>query len=379
LQDRTRQLRALACELTLAEERERQRIAGLIHDHLQQMLVAALLNLGMLRQKLADIPVAEDFGQIEAILRDAVETTRSLTAELSPTVLHQCGLAAALKWLGSWCQQKYGLVVDVDVDEELNPGQEASISLYHCVREMLFNTVKHSGVERASVQMSRPEFGSVLIEVQDGGHGFDLDEVRAREGQEGGFGLFNVRERVELLGGRLEVESSPGNGCRFTIWIPELSDADDFQGASSKMTSTAVEHGLPLPPLSTLLEAGKSIRLMIADDHPVVREGLARLLQSTEGFEVVAQASDGSEAVRLARECQPDFVIMDLNMPHLDGFQATAAIIREVPKTRVLGLSTHADAEQRAAMIRAGAVDLFHKNISSAKLIAALRGGLQQD
>lgn len=378
LQDRTRQLRALACELTLAEERERSRIARLIHDHLQQMLVAALLNLGMMRQKSIDLSMQAEFSQIEKILRDAVDTTRSLTADLSPTVLHQCGLAAALKWLGSRCLQKYGLVVEVDVDETLRLGQEAAISLYQCVREMLFNIVKHSGVEQARLHMNRPDFGAVQIEVEDHGNGFDLQEVRAREGREGGFGLFNVRERVELLGGRFEIDSSPGHGSRFTIWIPELRDEET---AIRPEVATEVEdqvganrpeqhHSKPGEP-----HGRKTIRLIIADDHPVVREGLARLLHTTEGFEVVAQAEDGLETVRLARLWKPDYVVMDLNMPKLDGYQATAVITRELPTVRVLGLSTDADQEQRAAMIRAGAVDLFHKNISSAQLISALRGG----
>lgn len=378
LQDRTRQLRALACELTVAEERERQRIAGLIHDHLQQMLVAALLNLGMLRQKMTDRPEEEEFAQIETILRDSIETTRSLTAELSPTVLHQCGLAAALKWLGCWCQQKYGLVVEVEVEEDLNPSQEASISLFHSVREMLFNTVKHSGVKRAKVRMSRPDFGAVQIEVEDHGNGFDLLQVRAREGQEGGFGLFNVRERVELLGGRFEIESSPGHGSRFTIWIPELTEQPPMRKPAAAVEPDSQGHPqLAVRCRSDLRDHDKQIRLIIADDHPVVREGLARLLHATEGFEVVAQAEDGLEAVRLARQWKPDYVIMDLNMPKLDGCHATAVIVREMPEVRVLGLSTDADKELRAAMIRAGAVDLFHKSISSAKLVDALRCGLQ--
>lgn len=220
LQVRSRQLRALAGELSHAEERERRRIAGLIHEDLQQMLVAAVLNLGMLKSKIASSESEEEFFQIEGILRDSIKTARSLTSELSPPVLQQCGLAAALKWLRTWYGEKYAMDVRVDAEEGADPGPEVAGTLFRCVRELLFNVVKHGGVRTAKLHLWRADGDVLKIEVSDEGAGFDPQEVRAREGSVGGFGLFSIRERLEWLGGGMEMISSPGAGSCFVLWVP---------------------------------------------------------------------------------------------------------------------------------------------------------------
>lgn len=232
LKARTTQLRALAADLSHAEEREQRRIAGLIHEDLQQNLVAALLNLGLLKPKLAGQDAMDECGHIEGILRDSLKTARSLTAELSPPVLQQCGLAAAFNWFRTWCDEKYSMDVKVDVEEGLDPDLEASVSLFRCVRELLFNIVKHAGVSEAALRMWRPNDNLLKIEVSDEGCGFDPDEVRSREGTVGGFGLFSIRERLEWWGGGFEIESSPGKGSRFTLWLPlKISESVLKQGA----------------------------------------------------------------------------------------------------------------------------------------------------
>ncbi len=220
LQVRSLQLRALAGELSHAEERERRRIADLIHEDLQQMLVAAVLNLGILKSKIAGAGDEEEFNHIEGILRDSIKAARSLTAELSPPVLQQCGLAAALKWLRTWCGEKYAMEVRVNAEDPVDPCPEVGSTLFRCVRELLFNVVKHGGVRAAELHMWRTDGDILKIKVSDEGRGFDPEEVRAREGSAGGFGLFSIRERLEWLGGGLEIDSSPGAGSRFTLWVP---------------------------------------------------------------------------------------------------------------------------------------------------------------
>jgi PAS domain S-box-containing protein len=364
LQERTGQLRALASELTLAEERERRRIAKLIHDELQQMLVAAVLNVGMLKTKMTDEAAAAELDHVERILRDSIDTTRSLTTELSPAVLHQCGLAAALNWLRPWGMEKYGLTVEVEADEGVSPELDVGVTLFQCVRELLFNVVKHSGVKSAGLRMwQTPHEGEIRIEVSDDGNGFDPKVVRAREGTTGGFGLFNIRERLELLGGGLEIESAPGCGSRFMLRVPSIGSlaASAMEATSGPMVASPYCH------------RGRKIRLLVADDHAAVRKGLVRMFQVESDMEVVGQAADGEEALQLARALRPHFVVMDLNMPRMDGLQATAAIRNELPCVKVLGLSTYADEQHRAAMIRAGAVDLLHKNAAPSQLVATLR------
>lgn len=224
LQKRTLQLQALASELTQAEERERRRIAGLIHDDLQQTLVAASLNLRMLKTSAASAAAAADIERVGQMLRDAIAMSRTLTSELSPPVLQQCGLSAAFQWLRTWCMEKYGLELEMDVEDDINPGTEAAVVLFRSVRELLFNIVKHAGVKSACLGMWRTADG-VAIEVSDAGAGFDPLDVRAREGASGGFGLFSIRERLELLGGSFDAESAPGHGSRFKLKVPAVPAA----------------------------------------------------------------------------------------------------------------------------------------------------------
>jgi PAS domain S-box-containing protein len=220
LQQRKAELRALADELSHAEEFERQRIALVIHEDLQQMLVAALLNLGMLKSKVTDAEVLREFGHIEEMIRDSVKTARALTAELSPPILRQSGLTAAFEWLQKWCGEKYGLEVRLDIEEAAQPSIDASVTAFRCVRELLFNIVKHAGTQEAGLRMWLTDDEIIKIEVSDAGCGFDPEIIREREGSNGGFGLMSIRKRMEWLGGGLEIESSLGTGSHFTLWFP---------------------------------------------------------------------------------------------------------------------------------------------------------------
>ncbi len=375
LHERTLQLRALASELTHTEERERRRIALLIHDHLQQTLVAALLNIGMLKQKQVHESSLDDLGDVEQMIREGIHITRTLTAELSPVVLHQCGLAAALKWLRSWCLEKYGLNVVVEAEEGINLTIDSSLTLFLSVRELLFNTVKYSGVQSAHVRLwQMPEDRTVRIEVSDKGVGFDASQVRAREGTAGGFGLFNIRERLELLGGGLITKSSPRKGSHFILWLPLAAAEPSRPTLTTHLNTTIPTTSDDVTPrtIGSAITNGK-IRLVVADDHDEVRRGLVRIFQAEPDFEVVGQAIDGVEALELACSLRPNFVIMDLNMPRMNGIEATAAIQRVVPCVQILGLSTHADNEHRESMVRAGAFDLLHKNNPAALLVSTLR------
>jgi len=179
-----------------------------------------VLNLGMLKSKIAGSESEEEFFQIEEILRDSIKIARSLTGELSPPVLQQCGLPVALKWLRAWYGEKYAMDVQVDAEDGVDPGPEVGGILFRCVRELLFNVVKHGGVRAASLRLWRADGEVLKIEVSDEGAGFDPHQVRAREGSAGGFGLFSIRERLEWLGGGLEIDSSPGAGSCFTLWVP---------------------------------------------------------------------------------------------------------------------------------------------------------------
>ncbi|PWC03623.1 response regulator [Agromyces badenianii] len=116
-----------------------------------------------------------------------------------------------------------------------------------------------------------------------------------------------------------------------------------------------------------------SIRIVVADDHPIVRAGIVGLLEAEPGLAVVGEAADGAEAVTVAASERPDLVLMDLRMPQLDGAAATARILAEVPGTRVLVLTTYETDDHILAAIEAGASGYLLKAAPQAEILAGIR------
>ncbi len=219
--ERTQQVRELAAELVLAEQNERHRIAQMLHDELQQQLYAVQMHLKLLGDDVvaSDPAWGEQAQSMIGYLGDAITITRRLTVDLSPPVLQGEGLLAALRWLVSHMEEVYDLQVElvaekitVAVDDELR------ILLFRLVRELLFNVVKHAGVNQACVDVKTLDH-QVEITVIDEGQGFDLQTLSV-ERPAGGWGLYSVRERLNLFGGSLNVESAPGAGTRVAIIAP---------------------------------------------------------------------------------------------------------------------------------------------------------------
>ena len=114
------------------------------------------------------------------------------------------------------------------------------------------------------------------------------------------------------------------------------------------------------------------MQVLIADDQRVVREGLSMLVALIDGVEVVGTAGDGAEAVRLAQDCHPDVVLMDLRMPGTDGIAATADLRGRLPAARVLVLTTYADEDAIVPALQAGARGYLTKDASAEQIEAAI-------
>jgi PAS domain S-box-containing protein len=219
--ERAAQLQMLAAQLTTAEHRERRRVATILHDHFQQLLASAKFTISRLRRHLQDENLLPLVQSIEDVIDESIRTSRSLTVELCPPILYDMGLAQALLWLGRWMQDKHGLHVEVTADPQANPPDEdISVLLFHSVRELLFNVVKHAKVDRAIVRMTCGQNGRAEILVADEGAGFDPGTRPASGDINGGFGLFSLRERLEMAQGRLVIDSTVGAGTRITLLGP---------------------------------------------------------------------------------------------------------------------------------------------------------------
>ena len=370
LAERASQLRALAGDVTLTEQRERRRLARILHDHIQQLLVAAKLRVAIMG-RMGDASMQAAAAEVEQLLGDSISSARALTSELSPPVLHESGLLAGLGWLARWMGDKHGLAVDLSVAADLpRLAEDASVLLFESVRELLFNVVKHASAAPATVTVRRTEDDDIRIVVSDRGPGFDRDFGIVPDDVAGGFGLFSIRERLGLLGGRLIIENVPGAGSQISLTAPLARVVE----APAPATMPESPTGSP----DAEAQAGqpgtsRRIRVLIADDHALVREGVGKLIAQEPDMEVAGDAADGGEAVRLADSLRPDVILMDAQMPVLDGVEATAVIHRDRPEIRVIGLSMFEAAERAQAMREAGAVDYVTKSDPPGELVAAIR------
>jgi signal transduction histidine kinase len=227
LEQQNRQIRNLASALTLAEQRERRRIAQILHDDIQQMLYGVQVKLHLLSQNIS--PNGNDVNQkyldeIEQFLSQIIELNRTLTVDLSPPVLQEQGLGEALGWLINRMREVHNLKIDLDIQTRNQPlDVDLQVLIFHLVRELLFNVIKHAGVKEAEVKMHESD-GMLIIQVRDKGIGFDPSVVHERLDRGESFGLYSVRERLNLFGGRLDIDTEPGSGALLRIVVPGNSN-----------------------------------------------------------------------------------------------------------------------------------------------------------
>ncbi|MDP3184147.1 MAG: PAS domain S-box protein, partial [Anaerolineales bacterium] len=190
------QLQSLASELSLTEERERRRLATVLHDHIAQLLVVAKGKFEKIQESTLYRSLAKPMEEIRRLIEESIRYTRSLVFELSPPILYELGFEPAMEWLAEHMQQQYGLVVSVEDDGHPKPlDNEARVLLFRAVRELLFNVLKHAQASCARVCMRR-DGEHLRVIVEDNGVGFAPDKLGAAPGKIEGFGLFSIRERL---------------------------------------------------------------------------------------------------------------------------------------------------------------------------------------
>jgi signal transduction histidine kinase len=216
------QLRALASEITLAEQRQRRNLAKVLHDCLQQSLVALKFQVSHLADGTSPDPQAT-IRRINELLDESLNTSRSLTDDLSPPLDQAEDLLATLEWLARWMEGRHGLTVVLDV-ERASPllPEDTRILLFESIRELLFNVVKHAGTRSASIIVRREKPEQLRVTVKDEGQGFDPVVLKQRHPRRG-LGLFSIRERIALLAGHMEVASAPGKGCHVSLTVPVVT------------------------------------------------------------------------------------------------------------------------------------------------------------
>ena len=214
------QLRTLASKLLLTEELERRRIANYIHDAIGHSLAITKIKLGAFRESLSSQNLSKDLEEIRDLVEQMIHKTRELTFEISPPVLYELGFESAVEWLLEEVRKESGIMTDLEVDKLSKPlDNDISILLYQTVRELLVNIAKHAHAHKAKISIRRND-SNIQVEVEDDGVGFDASNHTFQIGENLGFGLFSIRERLNHIGGYLKIESKLRHGTKVTLVAP---------------------------------------------------------------------------------------------------------------------------------------------------------------
>lgn len=378
LADSQDRLRALTTDLNLAEHRIRKQLATDLHDYLAQLLVLSRIKLGQAKLEEVTPAAMEAMTEVQDVMDRALAYTRTLVAQLSPPILNEFGLLMALKWLADQMQRE--LTVKLDLADEVLPlSEQQSVLLFQSVRELLMNIVKHAGTAEASIAVAQA--GGVLrITVSDHGVGYDVGAAEATI--EPGFGLLSIRERMKALGGRFDMRSFPGQGTTAMLELPlapsgatAVEPSEEVAGGAEGLAARPETEvpGVPEMPGTTAgLHPPPKIRVLLVDDHRMLRQGLRTIVNAHPRLEVIGEAGDGLEAVELTRTLKPAVVVMDVNMPRCDGVAATKRIKEECPDIKIIALSMHNSPDIVARMKQAGACGYLTKESAGGQLCRAI-------
>lgn len=379
LADSQDRLRALTTDLNLAEHRIRKQLATDLHDYLAQLLVLSCIKLGQAKQEEVTAAAAQAMTEVQEVMDQALAYTRTLVAQLSPPILNEFGLLMALRWLADRMQRELTVMLEVETETENLPlSEEQSVLMFQSVRELLMNIVKHAETTEAWITVAQSG-ASLSITVSDRGTGCDL--MAAETGLQAGFGLFSIRERMKALGGSFDVHSLQGQGTTATLRLPMQSPAQPSAVRIDEAATRAVlTEALSLEPeISAPHQTGfdsvparPKTRVLLVDDHQMLRQGLRAIVNEHPQLEVVGEAGDGLEAIDLVRALKPEVVVMDVNMPRCDGVQATKRIKDEFPEVQILALSMHNSPDMVARMKQAGACGYLTKESAGGQLCRAI-------
>lgn len=349
LKSHQKQLRLLASELSKAKERERQRLATDLHDNLGQLLAVGKIKLESLAHKAQLQESQRELDELKHMLDQALSYSRKLVTDLKPPPsMNTENLKENIGWIAEK-MERYNLDVTIQDDgksKELDEDVRATV--FQCVRELLFNIVKHAGVNRADITLQRKE-DYVEIQVNDEGAGFELEGEILPLNTENGFGLFSIKERLKVVGGTIDVYTRPGKGTSVTIAVP--LDSDKYSEPSKYVRPKALFPQFIKEGDGTM----STIGVLIVDDHELMREGLSKLIEGEKDMRVIAEAADGEEALEMATAYEPEVVVMDVNMPGINGIEATRILIEQNADICVIGLSFHKEERVENAMYEAGA------------------------
>ncbi len=374
----------------LAVVEERERIGRDLHDGIIQAIYAVGLSLEDVPEMLDGEPdearrrVERAIDSLDQTIRDI----RNFIFGLRPQLLEGVRLVEGLDALAD--EFRVNTMIDIDLrvgpdarDVAISPTR--TLELLAIVREGLSNVARHARATQATITVLPEVDGpGLVLELADNGVGFDPAAARSGSHQ----GLRNIRGRAAAIEAELDIDSRVGAGARIIVRVPpdraEEAPGEDGRGGAHRVAG-AVRQGRcsvrrsggaratrRIKPPMTEQSEPRPLRLLVVDDHEVVRQGLVALLERRERFQVVAEAGSVEEALDAARRFRPDLVVMDVRLPDGSGIEACREIRAELPGTRVVMLTSYPDEEAVLSAIIAGASGYLLKQIRARDLVSAL-------
>ncbi len=332
------QLRNLSSYLQSVREDERKRMAREIHDELGQALTALDMDVTWLSKNLMQkqqYNLLEKTRAMSKLIRNTLEGVQQLSAKLRPTVLDDLGLMQAIHWQIKEFQERTGIqVLLISEPENIEFQGELNTALFRIIQESLTNIARHANAATITLRMSKDEHKFLMV-IQDDGKGITTQQVYDSKS----LGLIGMQERLHPWKGTVEIKGIRDSGTNVTVTIP----------------------------------LKRQIKLLIADDHPIVREGLKQIVTETEDIVLVDEAGDGFEVISKIWKNDYDVLLLDISMPGKGGFEVLEELKSLKPELPVLILSIHAEKQYALRALKAGASGYLTKSGIQKDLIKAIR------
>jgi PAS domain S-box-containing protein len=333
---RTVELSGLAAHVQTIAEQERARLARELHDELGCTLVGMSMEVGHLKGKITDPYILKGLSVLKDLITHAVEIKRNVINELNPSILNDAGFSGALKWMVGEFRKRSEIEVELLMPEEINIVEPYSLAAYRITQECLTNVAKHAGAKKVVLHANAKD-GFLKLTITDNGQGLPSDI------KTGGHGIMGMIERARYLGGTMDIFSEGNNGTTASLRIP----------------------------LNSAKPARKK-RVLVVDDHAIVRDALKRLIGETNDFSVEGEAADGRSALQMATEMDWDIILLDLTLPIMNGLTVLEKIREAKADVPIIILSSHSAAEYGDEAISKGATCYLEKGETD-KLVEEMR------
>ncbi len=371
-------LRQLSARLLQLQDEERRNIARDLHDVTGQKLAIQSMALsGVLTRNSASLDAESQVALTESLAwnKEVAAEIRTLSYLLHPPLLDELGLSSAVKWYVAGFTSRTGINIETDIPPDMQRlSPNAEVAIFRVLQESLTNVHRYSESPRACVRLKNTA-DMIKIEIQDFGKGMETSKTTSANESVGrfGVGIQGMTERIRQLGGKLVITSGPHQGTLVMATIPFSSQAVMPAQASPGLILSPSVLGTEL---AGPLEGTLRKRILIADDHEMLRRGVRNTLQTQLDLEICGEAVNGQDAVDKVKALQPDLVILDINMPVLNGLVAVRQILRYRPQTKVLVFSVH-DSDQTVQEVHAaGAHGFISKGKDAQHLLRVVRNVL---